>query len=115
MKQRPTRATRTDTLFPYMTHFRSVAIHFEVQGLEYFSRDPVLNLFGCKCSADDGILIAGQQDVQVKLHHIRMTEAALIGIFHHQGYIDRKSVVKGKSVSVRVALGGRRIIKKKNE
>src|SRR3546814_14950515 len=29
--------------------------------------------------------------------------------------IDRKSVVSGKSVSVRVALGGRRIIKKKKE
>src|SRR3546814_13281734 len=28
---------------------------------------------------------------------------------------DRKSVVKGKSVSVRVDLGGRRIIKKKND
>src|SRR3546814_12833668 len=28
---------------------------------------------------------------------------------------DRKSVVKGKSVSVRVALDGRRIIKKKNK
>src|SRR3546814_11879023 len=28
---------------------------------------------------------------------------------------DRKSVVKGKSVSVRVDLGGRRIIKKKNQ
>src|SRR3546814_20310472 len=28
---------------------------------------------------------------------------------------DRKSVVEGKSVSVRVDLGGRRIIKKKNE
>src|SRR3546814_14094993 len=30
------------------------------------------------------------------------------------GDIDRKSVVKGKSVSVRGDLGGRRIIKKKN-
>src|SRR3546814_17509055 len=29
--------------------------------------------------------------------------------------VDRKSVVYGKSVSVRVDLGGRRIIKKKNE
>src|SRR3546814_12278558 len=29
-------------------------------------------------------------------------------------WIDRKSVVQGKSVSVRVDLGGRRIIKKKN-
>src|SRR3546814_11339093 len=30
-------------------------------------------------------------------------------------YSDRKSVVEGKSVSVRVDLGGRRIIKKKNK
>src|SRR3546814_11784341 len=30
------------------------------------------------------------------------------------GHLDRKSVVKGKSVSVRVDLGGLRIIKKKN-
>src|SRR3546814_14288566 len=30
-------------------------------------------------------------------------------------FIDRKSVVSGKGVSVRVDLGGRRIIKKKNE
>src|SRR3546814_17847385 len=29
--------------------------------------------------------------------------------------LDRKSVVEGKSVSVRVGLGGRRIIKKKNK
>src|SRR3546814_12553433 len=45
----------------------------------------------------------------------RMWEAYLIGCemgFRYQG--DRKSVVLGKSVSVRVDLGGRRIIKKKN-
>src|SRR3546814_13471886 len=30
-------------------------------------------------------------------------------------FLDRKSVVSGKSVSVRVDLGGRRIIKKKNQ
>src|SRR3546814_18897805 len=42
-------------------------------------------------------------------------------LHHHRGYLgdadsgvgDRKSVVEGKSVSVRVDLGGRRIIKKK--
>src|SRR3546814_16100678 len=33
-------------------------------------------------------------------------------VVHHR--VDRKSVVSGKSVSVRVDLGGRRIIKKKN-
>src|SRR3546814_9711086 len=39
--------------------------------------------------------------------------AAPDGIAGEQQYIDRKSVVKGKSVSVRVDLGGRRLIKKK--
>src|SRR3546814_20469094 len=39
--------------------------------------------------------------------------AALAHIIHE--WRDRKSVVKGKSVSVRVDLGGRRIIKKKNK
>src|SRR3546814_11842161 len=34
--------------------------------------------------------------------------------FDHAAQPDRKSVVSGKSVSVRVDLGGRRIIKKKN-
>src|SRR3546814_11704867 len=38
-------------------------------------------------------------------------EAALSG--NPLSYVDRKSVVSGKSVSVRVDLGGRRIIKKK--
>src|SRR3546814_16572062 len=33
----------------------------------------------------------------------------------HIGQLDRKSVVEGKSVSVRVDLGGRRILKKKNK
>src|SRR3546814_18918898 len=34
------------------------------------------------------------------------------GCMHHEDAKDRKSVVEGKSVSVRVDLGGRRIIKK---
>src|SRR3546814_12027021 len=58
-------------------------------------------------------------------------EGGLIDLYRRQGlfyqnpkaveisegvlYRDRKSVVSGKSVSVRVDLGGRRIIKKKNQ
>src|SRR3546814_19974523 len=34
-------------------------------------------------------------------------------VFHAGDSLDRKSVVSGKSVSVRVVVGGRRIIKKK--
>src|SRR3546814_20881994 len=41
--------------------------------------------------------------------------AALMGLpYAFASHFDRKSVVSGKSVSVRVDLGGRRIIKKKN-
>src|SRR3546814_11545080 len=37
------------------------------------------------------------------------------GLFRNGRHLDRKSVVKGKSVSVRVDFGGRRIITKKNK
>src|SRR3546814_14453376 len=45
------------------------------------------------------------------LEHPRLLVLVMIGIVVVVG--DRKSVVKGKSVSVRVDLGGRRIIEKK--
>src|SRR3546814_12613732 len=41
--------------------------------------------------------------------------AAAVCLSPRHGLIDRKSVVLGKSVSVRVDLGGRSIIKKKNQ
>src|SRR3546814_16835635 len=44
-------------------------------------------------------------------HHEASTEIDRRAI----GFADRKSVVSGKSVSVRVDLGGRRIIKKKKK
>src|SRR3546814_1336824 len=47
--------------------------------------------------ADDGVRPSGRRDARGVLRHER----------------DRKSVVSGKSVSVRVDLGGRSIIKKK--
>src|SRR3546814_15381037 len=54
--------------------------------------------------------IRGFTDFFVGIHHaIRCGE--IINGPHYQ--LDRKSVVKGKSGSVRVDLGGRRIIKKK--
>src|SRR3546814_15399198 len=50
-------------------------------------------------------------------HHHQPAPLALGGadeVVTRLAGIDRKSVVEGKSVSVRVDLGGRRIIKKKN-
>src|SRR3546814_11361950 len=97
MIRRPPRSTRTDTLFPYTTLFRSP------QGQEKPRRD-----------ARDG---------QRKRRHGRSRPGESDGglnfvvmpdSFRHPTIQDRKSVVSGKSVSVRVDLGGRRIIKKKN-
>src|SRR3546814_15913587 len=71
----------------------------------------------------------GQQGAHIAdviLEDVRVPAANIIGGVPEQGFrtamktldrgrvhVDRKSVVKGKSVSVRVDLGGRRIHKKK--
>src|SRR3546814_14539070 len=96
MIRRPPRSTRTDTLFPYTTLFRSayevVAGPRSHDGAGRF-RDPSSS-FSC-CPWTPG--------VRLRSHWIAV----------HAGFgkVDRKSVVSGKSVSVRVDLGGRRIIK----
>src|SRR3546814_12020658 len=46
-------------------------------------------------------------------HHLRIVPALALGIADRHHMVDRKSVVSGKSVSVRVDVGGRRIINKK--
>src|SRR3546814_12512769 len=45
----------------------------------------------------------------------RSANKDLVGQRVALGKIDRKSVVEGRSVSIRVDLGGRRILKKKNQ
>src|SRR3546814_16114345 len=56
----------------------------------------------------EGVRIGAVDEMQ-----IRMAKPARDGADTHLVRVDRKSVVQGKSVSVRVDLGGRRIIKKK--
>src|SRR3546814_18898551 len=70
-------------------------------------------------------VMAGLQLGQCRYHHLAHREQAVgvVGAEHEaadacrQGGIleDRKSVVSGKSVSVRLDLGGRRTIKHKND
>src|SRR3546814_19932596 len=55
-------------------------------------------------------LVAGHQPVAAELGGRGLRIAPVFEKHHRK---DRKSVVSGKSVSVRVALGGRRLIKKK--
>src|SRR3546814_18990209 len=59
-------------------------------------------------------------DVGLGRRRNQRPERLHVGLQHHhvrafEGDVDRKSVVSGKRVSVRVELGGRLFIKKKNE
>src|SRR3546814_13078943 len=58
---------------------------------------------------------AGDVDLgEVVADHVQADEAPT-ELAHPRADLDRESVLSGKSVSVRVDLGGRRIIKKKNK
>src|SRR3546814_13790377 len=124
MIRRPPRSTRTDTLFPYTTLFRSLEA-WSKSGMSVFSpaaikeysrafRDPACLSASCedyRASASIDLEHDGadqETPIQVPLLTLWGTKG-VVG----KCYEDRKSVVEGKSVSVRVDLGGRRNIKKK--
>src|SRR3546814_12989499 len=101
MIRRPPRSTRTDTRFPYTTLFRSVGRAHQHIGVEHFGE-----------TADrfaELVEIGATVRVELDLRKDMRAEPDLATVEE-----DRKSVVEGKSVSVRVDLGGRRIIKIKN-
>src|SRR3546814_20475072 len=120
MIRRPPRSTRTDTLFPYTTLFRSTT-----EEIREAMEEPVAAITDAvkvtldktppELAADimeKGITLAGGgallHGLQARLHH----ETGLPIVIAPE---DRKSVVAGKRVSVRVELGGRRLNKKKQE
>src|SRR3546814_12637302 len=127
MIRRPPRSTRTDTLFPYTTLFRSVR------------RSQVLRVVGR--IIDDQLRSGRRRDHYGQSewrdgegggkpcrtcgprNHWRISMLARLGMrsaaqpssrcVSHRA--DRKSVGEGKSVSVRVERGGSRTIKKKKK
>src|SRR3546814_14397981 len=117
MIRRPPRSTRTDTLFPYTTLFRSVtgffSDHFGRRGLE-----PMREAFA-HLAANRGAYDNLQSLAEMAIIYSRYSQDNIDGIGSEVAYLDyfrgdRKSVVEGKSVSVRVDRGGRRIITKKH-
>src|SRR3546814_17095466 len=134
MIRRPPRSTRTDTLFPYTTLFRSETPgHIRYGGEAHV--DAQLRSYGIDRIGKSGA------DVDLPIEMARAV-ARLPAIdfdrFVHNGRFgriarfqrskvdeqlesraglakDRKSVVEGKSVSVRVDRGGRSVLKKKNK
>src|SRR3546814_17451293 len=111
MIRRPPRSTRTDTLFPYTTLFRSSNLRATICSARlpdsWTQRRPQKEQF----HEDDRHLARGDEQARGALRGSRSLWAPA---HRHDQPRDRTSVVKGKSVSVRVELGGRSIINKKH-
>src|SRR3546814_16979421 len=108
----PPRSTRTDTLFPYTTLFRSLSACRSIRpsvkcGLVCRPEQA----FTKHCNGSEGRKLGWKSS----LRRYRMVLPLSRARFSPLRDRDRKSVVKGKSVSVRVDIGGRRIIQKKTK
>src|SRR3546814_18918212 len=116
MIRRPPRSTRTDTHFPYTTLFRSAG-----GGVARVGEDLVARLLLARVQLHEG----AARHVDFAAHLQQLGPALALQLLRQVGdgahvgsavlaggAVDRKSVVWGKSGSVRVDLGGRRIINK---
>src|SRR3546814_12028546 len=102
MIRRPPRSTRTDTLFPYTTLFRS-----EADGTAG-TEDR-----GLRCDRTQRSLRQPVAGGAARARPARRRAAGEPQRPRDRARPDRKSLVLGKSVSVRVDLGGRRYIQTK--
>src|SRR3546814_19250501 len=126
MIRRPPRSTRTDTLFPYTTPFRSTAAGQAAGGdVPSWRPQPA----GDAVAAGERFSAGHQPGRRHSclggtdrsrhgpiLNRVKRSRPIRRNRrFADTGTIDRKSVVEGKGVSGRVELGGCRIIKKKRK
>src|SRR3546814_13205903 len=124
MIRQPPRSTRTDTLFPYTTLFRSTISRINAQGLAKPVADaafaaPTKNLpsyVGVKGPQGYVLVrVEGTEAGKTGNPMLASLSAELDQAWGRAQEQDRKSVVEGKSVAVGVDLGGRRIIKTKKQ
>src|SRR3546814_11189748 len=112
MIRRPPRSTRTDTLFPYTTLFRS-------------SRTSAAMIAAWISARDNCALATATRAPRLPPSSIGIAKPTVDSALRTPRYgpepmtfatwQDRKGGGEGKSVSGRVALGGRRVLKKKKE
>src|SRR3546814_17944193 len=114
MIRRPPRSTRTDTLFPYTTLFRSYDQPFSIArryaALDWISKGRAGWNVVTSSNPEDAKNFSRDRHVK---HNARYERAGEFVDVVKDQWEDRKSVVEGKSVSVGVERGGRRINKKK--
>src|SRR3546814_13749953 len=124
MIRRPPRSTRTDTLFPYTTLFRSPQSARRLCAVLQIARVPQLDRHALPDGADHrhqspsaalGLRGAQPQGADGIGALVRGRAGACRGVSAGDPLQpDRKSVVSGMSVSLRYALVGRRFINKIN-
>src|SRR3546814_15466043 len=105
MIRRPPRSTRTDTLFPYTTLFRSDVIGGGVAEILRGAPGDLLDQEVPAAALDHRLIVAEEARTGARCLRNRFDQSA--GMI---GQADRQSVVSGKSVSIRVALGGSSLI-----
>src|SRR3546814_15447028 len=129
MSRRPTRATRTDTLVPYTTLFRSLwgahrgedlRRHRDAErafgGVSLGRRrgaavaDPVASSKPGQSQGADHRAVAGERRVR----RFRADRYSVVPFCDDRDRLDRTRDCEGKGVLVRVDFGGRLIINKKN-
>src|SRR3546814_16096415 len=117
MIRRPPRSTRTDTLFPYPTLFRSVPCSYRQRA---HRRNRATYRVSCRKPVHDSDPPAPDYTWcrRSRLHQPAYRAYQIPGRRTRspgQDARDRKRVESGKSLAVRVDLGGRRILNQKNK
>src|SRR3546814_17620768 len=123
MIRRPPRSTRTDTRFPYTTLFRSSSINrlksARNSGSISVNLTPWQPLHALASyrwnSIDQRITDRYPETAERFIEKDHYDGPSYFGLTYAVDPRDRKSVVEGKSVSVRVDLGCRSISKNKNK
>src|SRR3546814_20422679 len=124
MVRRPPRSTRTDTLFPYTTLFRSLGGDALAARLAEPDAQPVAGRGEGDIDRHPimvGYAVAPGAQADDRELDLAMTAGGVPGgaaahgreTCHADPAADRKSGVEGKSVAVGVELGGRRVYEKK--
>src|SRR3546814_12298184 len=129
MIRRPPRSQRTYTLFPYTTLFRSDRALAILSAIWSAGPEDVVLLAGkghetyqesqgVRAPFDDRewarFALTFQQDSRLSTDTRKLSEDQMILALQGKAYdADRKSVVKGKSVSARIDRGGQSIMKQK--